>query len=583
MLKALDNYTPKQISENGHVEYTWSNNIKEKIYQFYFQLTRLDDNNFSKLEKQLRELLTILFSSNQDNNVYYLNILYKMIAHTRDIINGKGEYTLTYMMILVWYDFNSTLAMYALECLVTEINGEHPYGSWKDMKKFCQYCFHKYYKEYDPFDNTHPLISHAIKLMNKQLKLDYENLGTNINTNISLVAKWIPRENSTHDWLFCLLAEDYFCEFLKSAVTHESKIKSHRKCYTYYRKLLSALNKKLDTLQIKQCNRKWSEIEFNNVTSISMTKQTNAFLNKNNKNTQNSYSKIDREICAKNFQNYVNNKINNNENIKGKRVSIVDFVKKALSLNISQDLLEIKILNSQWNDNAENYKDNNSFTKFIPMVDVSASMWGDPMHAAIGLGICIAEKSILGKRLMTFSAKPTWINLEPFNDNFVEKVQFIVKRADWGTNTNFNSALLMILNAIIENKLTQEDVEDMVLVILSDMQIDVADNSFIKFDNNSFYERIQTLYADAGIKVNGKPYNPPHILFWNLRSTSGFPSLSNTKNTSMLSGFSPVLLNSFCDKGIEALNKLTPWDMLETVLNNNRYEQMSLKLIAILS
>jgi hypothetical protein len=566
LLKALDN-TPKQLGENGHLEHTWSNGIKEKICQFHFQLTRTNGDNVSKLETQLKDLLTLLFVSNQDENIYYLTILYKMIAHTRDIVNGKGEYALTYMMILVWYEFNSTLAMYALESLITEINGQHPYGSWKDMKKFCQYCFYKLIKTY----KTHPLVLHAIKLMNTQLKIDYENL----NTNISLVAKWIPRENSTHDWLFCLLAEDYFKKFMISAITEESKLSARRKCYTYYRKLLSTVNKKLDTLQIKQCDRKWSQIDFNNVTSISMVKQTNAFLNKNN--TKKQLAEMDRILCAKKFQNFIDNKIKNNENIKGKRVSIVDFVKKALSLNLSVDLFtnEKTILNSQWNDNASQ---NETLTKFIPMVDVSGSMEGDPMYAAIGLGIRIAEKSILGNRVMTFSAKPTWVNLDPFKDDFVQKVYF-VKKADWGANTNFKSALLMILNAIVENKLPPEEVEDMVLVILSDMQMDCADPMCI---STTLYEQIRALYADAGKRVCGTPYNPPHILFWNLRSTSGFPSLSSTENTSMLSGFNPVLLNSFCDKGIEVLNKLTPWYMLETSLNHNRYDLMLQKLIAIL-
>jgi len=566
MINALDNYTPKKFGENGHVEYTWSNNIRENICQFYFQLTRVSDNQFSSLETQLRNLLTKLFVSKEDANIYYLTILYKMIAHTRDIVSGKGEYALTYMMIYVWYDYSSTLAMYALECLVTEKNGRHPYGSWKDIKKFCQFCFDKKHKLY--IDNIHPMITYAVKLMNKQLKTDYEN----IDEKISLVAKWVPRENSAFGWLFYLLAEDYFKEFMQTAITDESKTKAFRKCCTHYRKLLSTLNSKLDTLQIKQCDKRWSEINFNNVTSISLKNQTSAFLNKKKDST---YEK-DRVLCAINFQNFIDNKIKNNENIKGKRVSIVDFVKKAISCNVDVDLLEKTILNSQWNDNASQ---NNTLTKMIPMVDVSGSMEGDPIYAAIGLSIRIADKSMLGNRVMTFSAKPTWLNLDLFKDDFVKKVQY-VKKADWGANTNFKAALLMILNAIIQNKLSPEDVQDLVLVILSDMQIDMADKSVR--NDKSLYEVIRLEYENAGLKVWGRPYNPPHILFWNLRSTSGFPTLSTTKNTSMLSGFSPVLLNMFCDKGIEALNKLTPWDKLEESLNNIRYEPMVQKLISTL-
>ena len=39
----------------------------------------------------------------------------------------------------------------------------------------------------------------------------------------------------------------------------------------------------------------------------------------------------------------------------------------------------------------------------------------------------------------------------------------------------------------------------------------------------------------------------------------------------MMSGFSPVLLNSFASKGMEALQGFTPWRMLLEQLNGERY------------
>jgi hypothetical protein len=33
LVNALDNYTSKQFGENGHTEYTYSNDIQEKIVQ----------------------------------------------------------------------------------------------------------------------------------------------------------------------------------------------------------------------------------------------------------------------------------------------------------------------------------------------------------------------------------------------------------------------------------------------------------------------------------------------------------------------------------------------------------------------
>jgi len=206
-------------------------------------------------------------------------------------------------------------------------------------------------------------------------------------------------------------------------------------------------------------------------------------------------------------------------------------------------------------------------------VDVSGSMEGDPMHVAIALGIRIAEKSVLGKRIMTFSSKPTWINLDGYDD-FVPQVE-IIKKAEWGMNTNFYAALNLILDAIILNKMEPEDVQDMVLVVLSDMQMDSGD----KCNKQTLYDTMKAKYEAAGIRVHGKPYKPPHILFWNLRSTSGFPSLSNQPNVSMMSGFSPAILNLFCEQGMSSLEACTPWFLLQRSLENERYKIMGDKLI----
>ena len=124
LINALDTLTPQQLGENGHVEYSWSNDIRERIAQFSFQLTRQNSN-----ENRLKHLSTILsgmisFLSLRLDKKYevsvhneakdYLCLLYKMIGHTRDITDGKGEYMLSYMMICTWYDFFPSLEKFAL-------------------------------------------------------------------------------------------------------------------------------------------------------------------------------------------------------------------------------------------------------------------------------------------------------------------------------------------------------------------------------------------------------------------------------------------------------------------------------------
>ena len=571
VVNALDKFTPTQIGENAHKEYGWSNSIREQVLQFSFQVTRTDVNGLNNLQDVLREILRTLKQTQEQEPVSdevskaYLTMMYKMIGQTRDIIDGKGEYALTYMMIYTWYEFYPELSFFALKCLV-DLGDKtvHQYGSWKDIKYFCRYVKNQTH------DENHPLIQTAISIINSQLRKDMTYL---VYEDVSLAAKWVAREGSSFYWLFTPLATDYFSEYMITAKTASSHANATLKCKTQYRKMLSKLNKIIDTVQIKQCDRKWADIRFTGVTSITLAKQNKAFMNIKQNGVVRHADSPDRIECADNFKSHIQRAVKGEIEMKGKRVGMVDFTKQALSL-VCYDLttpehqLQIDLLNSQWRDNSTQ---TGALGNFIAMVDVSGSMEGDPLHAANALGIRIAEKSKLGKRVMTFSAKPQWINLEQC-DGFVSMTSKIC--TDSGLNTNFYAALDLILDAIIQSELCPEDVQDMVLVILSDMQIDQAD----KNSEQTMYDSIKLKYEAAGLRLHGKPFKPPHILLWNLRSTSGFPTMSTQQNASMMSGFSPALLNLFCAQGVDALQACTPWSILTQSLENERYKIMGDKL-----
>jgi hypothetical protein len=559
LVSALDNYTSSQLGENGSIEYTWSNNVREKIIQLSFQLTRVrDENTIDRLAIQTNTILKELNDSykvsilSREEYIEYMSIMFRMIGHTRDIIDGKGEYTLSYMLLEVWYIHHPELAKFAFRLFFLPPDNAsthfHPYGSWKDIK-----YLHKRNK-------YSPLVQYGCQLLIEQLKNDL------LSDKPSLAAKWVPREKSQFGGLFTKLAMDYFWDYIVSAKTEESKSRAIIKAKMDFRKVISHLNKTLDTVQVKQCGHDWSNIEPTKQTSITMHKQKNAFLNIT-KNGEQRSKLNDRIICANKFKEFAQNVSEGKAEVKGKRIGLNDFTKEALNL-ISRDRKnseEAILLNAQWINNS---CQNSSLGKIIPMVDVSGSMSGEPMNAAIALGIRVAEKSVLGKRILTFSASPSWVNLQG-QDNFVDMVD-TVKRSDWGMNTNFVTALNMILDAIIIQKLKPDDVEDMVLAIFSDMQIDQGD----KTTTEHLIEIIESKYADAGQKIWGKPFKTPHILFWNLRSTNGFPTLSTQKNASMMSGFSPSLLNLFCEEGLNALQSCSPWGLFTKSLDNERYKPL---------
>ena len=560
LVSAIDNFTPSKVGENGSKEYTWSNDLQERILQLSFQITRTrtrDEGTVKHLENIASNILKDLnyqySHSVLSREVYikYMSIFYRMIGHTRDIIDGKGEYTLSYMLLNAWQQFHPKLAEFAFKhFLVPPENNAtiHPYGCWKDIK-----YLHSYSQD-------SPLVDYGLGLMCDQLRFD------STAANPTLAAKWAPRQKSKYDSLFTKMSMSYFSNYLETAKTPYSKDKALLKAKTELRKVLSSINKKLDTVQIKQCGKSWAAIDPTKQTSITMQRQKKAFLNKKKNGEQRSELE-DRIQCAEHFVEFASKAAKGEVEVKGKRVGMNDFTKDAFLL-ICQSVTgsnvqpEIDILNAQWLDNS---KQNGALGDIIVMADVSGSMTGDPLNACIALSVRIAEKSRLGKRVLTFSSSPTWHNLDGL-DTFYDMAKSL-KCADWGMNTNLYAAFDMILDSIIANKLTPEEVENMILAILSDMQIDAADSNY-----KSVMEGIKDKYADAGNKLWGKPFKAPHILFWNLRSTGGFPTLSSEPNCSMMSGFSPAILNLFCEEGISALQNSTPWAMFEKSVSIERYD-----------
>jgi Domain of unknown function (DUF2828) len=564
LIRAIDSYTPMQIGENGHVEHTWSNDLREKLVQFSFQVTRCDDTRLQQLSVTLRNWLMNTKGLEKESFLELTSVAYKMIAHTRDIIDGKGEYSLAYMQLLVWNEFYPKLAIFMLKQFVQNDNSQHPFGSWKDIKYFCNYARSK------GLELESPLMQYAFDLVISQLKFDVES------KNKSLLAKWVPRSKSTKfGWIFNELALRYFSQYLVTARSPKQIEGAKKKAYMEFRKLISAINAELDTVQIKQCSNSWASIDHTKTTSITISKQKKAFLNLNKNGTQRCET-LDRIQCADNFKQHIENAVKGEVEIKGKRVGLNDFTAQAVELirkNGPDVKLEIDLLNAQWKNNASQ---TGALCEMIAMLDFSGSMSGDPLNCAMALGCRVAEKSKLGRRVLSFSNNPTWHNLDGCTE-FVDMIR-VLQYGEVGYSTNFYKAFETILTAIITNKLPPEDVENMVLAIFSDMQINDP-NVKAPANMDSFYDEMVKKYADAGMRLWNKPFNPPHILFWNLRSTNGFPVMSTAKNVSMMSGFSPALLNMFCEKGIDAFKDCTPWSILKEQLNNPRYKCLDDKVI----
>ena len=581
---------------------------------------------------------------------------YKLIAQLRDIKEGKGEYRFAYDMLYAYYEglysiydkvnsdykqelikFNEdSSSMLALEFIRTKNQNEIQYGSYKDYKYLChefallhladeispddvyiRYMTHlsknhrdlkkrnklitfRFTPEIINYLSSHPIISVISAYYGTQIYNDFININSDAeNIKISLAGKWAPRISSKlfaplRKLLFPYVIPEYN-NWITSAITKESKKKAELKIETNYRKRLSEINKILNTVQVKQCNNKWSEIDFDNdITSITLQRQKKAFMKVvSNKNKEDNNTNLDRKKCYDNFISYLQRINNNNSVAKGNCISVTDYVKEAKNLlldtkNILKQPLSVcleesknienekMLLDKQWESKGKNI---NNLENFIAMVDTSGSMEYENSYAldtAIGLGIRIAEKSLLGNRVMTFSDTPTWINLNN-TDSFTERVNKVMK-CDWGYNTNFYAAMNLILIAIINAKLTAKDVSNLTLVILSDMQMDEADENFTnKYSTNHkdvLFNKIKQNYINAGIQEIGEPYKVPKIVFWNLRKTNGFPCVSTDERSIMISGGSDIILNDICEKGINYVKNINSWNIFTNILKKSRYGKL---------
>jgi len=603
-----NNIFTKQIGKNGHDEYGWSEYTKEKIVQFNYQLVR------TSKEYEIIHLADILYNIIKDLQDNLENgkllpeefqeqivMLYKLVGYTRDIVDGKGEYMLAYMQILVWYGFYPRLSEFLLRsCVFMPKSDEHPYGSWKDIKYFCNYC-----KE-QTGDENHPMIQYAIELTNEQVVKDTETLSD----KMSLVAKWIPREKQPKfSWLFKKMAHAYFKEYLTTVKENDDTSQQKRaknKCEMEYRKLISHLNRRLDTTQIKQCENKWSQIDPSKITSQTLFKQRKAFLNMPNEKpgttietkTMRKTTK-DRLYCRDNIIKFVESF--NSDYKKTPHIQLNEYVKSAIKL-IGQNHCDTEIdpeknlLNAMWKQNG---KQTFPLRPMVAMVDTSLSMLkNDALYFALGLGIRVAEKNAyFGKQIMTFGKTSRWHNLEQCDD-LVTTVKEITRPNDEDNVTpnslyldeysNLYDGIDKLLDTIVDTKMPEKQVAELGIIIFSNMEFVKDKNEKQQtFDFISVYDEIKRRYENAGQKAINKPYKLPHIIFWNMVSNHGFPCLSIHPNVTMISGNNPKLLNLFQDKGFtycsETYNpNITPYTKMKECLKNTRYNCLEEEIVKML-
>ena len=271
--------------------------LSENIYLYTLTLEQILKNPDALLiYKQFDFLARNIFNYVNEHSEY-LTLMIGLIKCMR-YQEGFDKRLLSYCLLDILSEYYPNIANELFLIFVKNI------GSWKDLKYFYSFAC-EIGKEY-----TSSVIEYSIQLANEELK----------NNCKSNVAKWIPREKTKYKKLYERLVINYFKDDGSFRIEQQKKAMNKEKME--YRKILSKLNKQLDTVQIKQCSKQWQKIDPNKQTCRTLELQINAFLNLSNNKIR--YELGDRIICAQNFistnldksnkQNEINiNKININK------------------------------------------------------------------------------------------------------------------------------------------------------------------------------------------------------------------------------------------------------------------------------
>lgn len=595
------------IGENGSLCQTTPAQSEldfEGILCEFFLLMR--DATEEKIYEILERLTNIIYSNLIDTNKKkeFVIKLLKISLFIRNPRKGKGEKQVFYNIIKCLYKLDGYQEFVHV---IIDILGD--FGYYKDYNNL-----------YVQIDNE-TLRNNILQKYKSQLLKD--NTTENV-AEISLCAKWAPREGSKYD------------EFAKKLAMSVFPNPNKKSSYKAYRKMLSGLNKKLNTVQTFMCQKHWADINFSNVPSVAMTNLTKAFqdektdkspiservvktrvLKRRARGRRNIIKKItdnrrhhegdadyeDREKCRQNLITHIssgkkiNASVTNLTDIiqryiygaekditwEAQWVARVEEIQKMISENFTRSDLSTDKSHSDLSTDK-------SRPSIFPMVDLSSSMSGNPMINAITLGMFTSiimdnpldqEEFCFANRFMSFASTPQLVKLPRFSilDNskpasLKEKVEIMkewTNSSRWGGSTNIHAALDLLLDIAVTHKVPQKDMPK-ILAIFSDMQFDQGDSSWTK----TSYDNICDKFTNAGYQV-------PHILFWNLRDNAvGFQVKADTPNSSMLSGYSTRMLDLFLTGDIKNLNELqtntnndTNEDNLESGVEENIYKQQT--------
>jgi len=507
---------------------------------------------------------------------------------TRNVRGGKGERDVSYGMMAIL--LRHTPHMIQMLDLVPK------YGCWRDLFHLASHMLER------ESERCNSVKEAVIEIARNQLKKD----AFTVDEPISLCAKWAPREgkgNANDQTLVKELAAALFPQMSKMSQRLAA-----------YRKMLSKLNKRIDTVEVKMCAGDWEEIKPAVVPGRALDKYRAAFLNETlHKVPRGSVYRPrfepelrhpDDEVrmaCREHFQEHFAAAARGEVTLKGAdTVYPHEVIKKILGSyrydqyygeapNLSQG--EHDLILGQWRGFVEKGREGGALRDCIALCDFSGSMDGVPKMVSMALGLLIAEVSGSNK-FLTFDTDPKWHQMRP-EQTVIDRVAALGSVGQ-GLSTDFQKAMDLVLVDVKERRLRPEQIPKD-LIVFTDMGFDQACGS----DKTSFWtghsyrnvvktapwqthiEMIREAWRRAGEDMWGQPFVPPRIVIWNLRAEyKDFHASADQEGVIMLSGWSPSLFKVLQEKPVEVL---TPMAALRLQLDDPMYNTVRERLHALMS
>lgn len=310
-----------------------------------------------------------------------------------------------------------------------------------------------------------------------------------------------------------------------------------------YRKSLSVLRKRINIVESLMSQGRWDEIKFDKLPSKAGLKYRNAF----------AHNEYTRERYAA-FMNSKETKVN------ASVLNPVDIANQIFSVYGRATSVERNAWQKYWDALPDYYHGHEE--PGIAVVDVSGSMWGQPINAAVSMGAYIAErgKGPFQNHFITFSDNPELVKFEGTDiyDKFMR-----AHNANWGGSTNIEAVFDLLLKTARRSHAAAEDMPK-TLYIFSDMEFNMCVSSNSGYGLNE--KRILTVIEAQRAKWHQYGYEIPRVIFWNLDARQNqIPALDGP--FSYISGFSM--------SSIEAvLSGKDGYSLMMEVLNSPVYQDI---------